>query len=102
MVAFIFVLFSLKEDAGQVILEIEYDILIRKQIPSTNLRCSMLCLAQFTKLSVTSPLSEGRSLEIRTRCYVSDISCYKMTTIFLYHLQQLTGTNVYYKNVYSL
>lgn len=45
MVAFIFVLFSLKEDAGQVILEIEYDILIRKQIPSTNLRCSVLCLA---------------------------------------------------------
>ena len=45
MVAFIFVLFSLRGGAGQVILEIKYDILIRKQIPSTNLRYSVLCLA---------------------------------------------------------
>lgn len=61
MVAFIFVLFCLRGEGGKFILELEYDILIRKYILYTNSGYSVLGLALLSRLSVISLRSEGRS-----------------------------------------
>lgn len=46
MVAFIFVLFCLRGDGGKFILEIQYDILVKKYILNANCGYIVLCLAR--------------------------------------------------------